>query len=55
MIDNVMPNESGEDMMVNKDRTSQTKNHLNVSKTWCILPWIHLSTRPDASMLYCQC
>jgi MoaA/NifB/PqqE/SkfB family radical SAM enzyme len=23
------------------------------SKTWCILPWIHLSTRPDGSMRVC--
>ncbi len=20
------------------------------SKTWCILPWVHLSTRPDGSI-----
>ena len=23
------------------------------SKTWCILPWVHLSTRPDGSMRVC--
>lgn len=25
----------------------------NLSKTFCILPWIHLSTRPDGSMRVC--
>lgn len=25
----------------------------NVSKTFCILPWVHLSTRPDGSMRVC--
>ena len=25
----------------------------NISKTFCILPWVHLSTRPDGSMRVC--
>jgi hypothetical protein len=32
---------------------SKDNKNVNVSKTWCILPWIHLSTRPDGQMRVC--
>jgi hypothetical protein len=28
-------------------------NNKKVSDTFCILPWVHLSTRPDGSMRVC--
>jgi len=28
-------------------------SNTNLSKTFCILPWVHLSTRPDGSMRVC--
>lgn len=29
------------------------KDYKTPSDTWCILPWVHLSTRPDGSMRVC--
>ena len=30
-----------------------TNKPLNLSETFCVLPWVHLSTRPDGSMRVC--
>lgn len=45
--------EQTSDFNKHRDPKRKTSHYFNVSKTWCILPWIHLSTRPDGQMRVC--